>query len=142
MKRSIGFAPRTTMIAVSAALAMAGPTYSAPSFAKSSGSGLPSTVSGISASDKQQGAKAHPELLAEFGEAGAGGFQPVEIALQLGGVGRGVEVAQVPFGEGAEGFAARGVGVADGEGEMEHRLSSGLPAGYLVCRRRDHNRGA
>ena len=82
MKRSIGFAPRTTMIAVSAALAMAGPTYSAPSFAKSSGSGLPSTVSGISASDKQQGAKAHPELLAEFGGAMSGA--PASYVEQVG----------------------------------------------------------
>ncbi|MBV1917994.1 MAG: M48 family metalloprotease [Sphingomonadaceae bacterium] len=40
--------------------------------AKESTSGLPATVTGISQADKQQGAKAHPELLAEFGGAVSG----------------------------------------------------------------------
>ena len=44
-------------------------------------------------------------------------FQPVEIALQVGGVGTGVEIGQIPFRQVAEGLvAALGQGVAQGFG--------------------------
>jgi hypothetical protein len=48
------------------------------------------------------------------GEAGAGVLEPVHVALELGRVGGGVEVGQVPVGEGAEILAAGGVRVEDG----------------------------
>ena len=54
-------------------------------------------------------------------KAGAGLLQPVQIALELGGVLGGVEVVEVPFGQVAEvGFATRGICVADREREGKH----------------------
>jgi predicted Zn-dependent protease len=53
-------------------MAIAVVSGSPAAYAKQSKSSLPATVAGISASDKQTGAKAHPELLAEFGGAMTG----------------------------------------------------------------------
>jgi hypothetical protein len=48
------------------------------------------------------------------GEAGAGVLEPVHVALELGRVGGGVEVGEVPVGEGAEVLGPGGVRVEDG----------------------------
>lgn len=66
---------RTKALALStvAAVALALPGCTTAGGAPSEGtSGLPTTVGGISAADKQQGAEAHPQLLAEFGGEVAG----------------------------------------------------------------------
>lgn len=57
----------TTVAAVALVVGVAG-CQSGPAPTEST-SGLPATVNGIGAADKQQGAKAHPELLEEFGGA-------------------------------------------------------------------------
>ena len=62
------------------------------------------------------------------GKGGALGFQPVEIALELGGVLGAVEIGQVPFRQVAKVVGAgAGVGVEGGPGQMDHEaLLSGL----------------
>ena len=51
------------------------------------------------------------------GEGGAFGFEPVEVAGDLRRVGRGIEVAKVPFGQGAERLGGIGLaGVLGGGG--------------------------
>ena len=74
MARSRGikarFAALSTVGAVALGLGLAG-CQSGPVPTEGT-SGLPATVNGISAADKQQGAKAHPDLLQEFGGAMAG----------------------------------------------------------------------
>lgn len=60
----------STVAVVALALSLSG-CQSGPTPTEST-SGLPAPVSGISATDKQQGAKAHPQLLEEFGGAMTG----------------------------------------------------------------------
>ncbi len=72
MTASGRLAARGAILATAAALAFVTVSGSSPIHAQQAAAGLPATVSGISASDKQTGAKAHPELLAEFGGAMAG----------------------------------------------------------------------
>lgn len=72
MTKSPNFRARSSMLAAGALLALAVQAYPTDLAAKTAKPGLPSTVAGISATDKQQGAKAHPQLLAEFGGAMSG----------------------------------------------------------------------
>ncbi|MCB2048778.1 MAG: M48 family metalloprotease [Novosphingobium sp.] len=66
-------AVRKSVIATSGAAMAAALLVGQPaSQASAAPAALPSTVSGISAADKQTGAKAHPDLLAEFGGAMTG----------------------------------------------------------------------
>ena len=66
------FASRGIRVATSAALIL-GPQIGLPAAeARTRSASLPATVTSISATDKQEGAKAHPELLAEFGGAMSG----------------------------------------------------------------------
>ena len=58
---------KSLALATVATLALALQGCSTPSGGSESTAGLPTTVDSISAADKQQGAKAHPQLLAEFG---------------------------------------------------------------------------
>ncbi len=56
-----------------------------------------------------------PALIAGS-ELGAGGFEPAHVARHFGGIGGGVEIAQIPVGQLAE--AARGgVGIEEGTGQ-------------------------
>ncbi len=68
--RSMG--SRGAVLATCAALAVAAQIAPSAAGAKAKSTGLPATVTSISATDKQEGAKAHPELLAEFGGAMSG----------------------------------------------------------------------
>ncbi len=72
MKVSRQLRTRSAALAVAAALAVSVIAGSPATYAKQARPSLPATVAGISPSDKQQGAKAHPDLLAEFGGAMTG----------------------------------------------------------------------
>ena len=72
MKSSRNILAKSALLAAGAAAALAAVSVSTAGHAKQGSSGLPATVAGISPTDKQQGAKAHPELLAEFGGAMSG----------------------------------------------------------------------
>jgi predicted Zn-dependent protease len=72
MKSSRRIKTGSIALAAGAALGIAALSASSIGHAQQSTARLPATVAGISASDKQTGAKAHPELLAEFGGAMTG----------------------------------------------------------------------
>jgi predicted Zn-dependent protease len=72
MKSSRNLRARSIALGTAAMIAIAAVSGSPAAYAKQPKSSLPATVAGISASDKQTGAKAHPELLAEFGGAMTG----------------------------------------------------------------------
>jgi hypothetical protein len=72
MRSSRNLRARSIALGTAAMMAIAVVSGSPAAYAKQSKSSLPATVAGISASDKQTGAKAHPELLAEFGGAMTG----------------------------------------------------------------------
>lgn len=72
MMKKRRFPAKIGLLAASAALSLAVLASPSEPEAKEKKAALPATVTGISASDRQQGAKAHPELLAEFGGAVSG----------------------------------------------------------------------
>lgn len=72
MMKKRRFPAKIGLLVASAALSLAVLASPSEPEAKEKKAALPATVAGISASDKQQGAKAHPELLAEFGGAVSG----------------------------------------------------------------------
>ncbi len=72
------------------------------------------------------------------GEGGAFRLEKGHVGLEFGGVGRCIEIAQIPFGQVAEAIGAGGgVCVANGKGKVEH----GSPLVCLFCWARDRQRG-